>query len=304
MRLETIEEFRALFPEAFRKDGSIILDGTKANSDLIESLPPGLVVNGDLDMRGCQGLKSIQDLRVKGNVTFKGCGSLNHIGPNILVGGSADFSHCNALTSFVADKMVVGENLSLDCCTKLNEVVFDVPGIIPGHLSLSGCRSLKSISRVHVGASLEASDCFSLQHLDNGIKAFSINLIRCHSLQHLPAYISVKRGINISETSIMSLPEGLTIDGWLVARKCNELTSLPEDLYVTKWLSLQDCKNLKKIPDTIDVGDYIDLLGCDNVQISENFLNKNPNKVILPNHFIPTSDETDPEIEAESPEPF
>jgi hypothetical protein len=68
--------------------------------------------------------------------------------------------------------------------------------------------------------------------------------------------LNVKGNLNLSDTSITSLPEGLVVDGDLNLSR-TEIESLPNDLIVEGELWLRRCKNLKSLPKGLKV--YQDL---------------------------------------------
>ena len=66
--------------------------------------------------------------------------------------------------------------------------------------------------------------------------------------------LNIKGGLDLSETVITSLPNGLKIGGELDLIDCPNLTSLPEDLDVGYSLYLYNCKNLTSLPKGLQVG--------------------------------------------------
>jgi len=68
--------------------------------------------------------------------------------------------------------------------------------------------------------------------------------------------LNIEGNLNLSDTSITSLPEGLVVDGDLNLSR-TEIQSLPEGLEVKGELWLRRCKNLKLLPKGLKV--YHDL---------------------------------------------
>jgi hypothetical protein len=66
--------------------------------------------------------------------------------------------------------------------------------------------------------------------------------------------LNIKGGLDLSETVITSLPNGLKIGGELDLIDCPNLISLPEDLKVGGDLFLYECKNLTSLPKGLQVG--------------------------------------------------
>ena len=66
--------------------------------------------------------------------------------------------------------------------------------------------------------------------------------------------LNIKGGLDLSETVITSLPNGLKIGGYLKLLDCPNLISLPEDLKVGGDLFLYECKNLTSLPKGLQVG--------------------------------------------------
>ena len=64
------------------------------------------------------------------------------------------------------------------------------------------------------------------------------------------------------DESIISLPETLTVTGFLSLRGCTSLISLPETLTVIGFLYLEGCTSLVSLPETLKVGDSLILTGC------------------------------------------
>ena len=65
--------------------------------------------------------------------------------------------------------------------------------------------------------------------------------------------------LDLSGTQITSLPDGLTVGGWLYLRG-TQITSLPDGLTVGRWLDLSDTP-ITSLPDGLTVGEWLDLSG-------------------------------------------
>ncbi len=74
--------------------------------------------------------------------------------------------------------------------------------------------------------------------------------------------LNVKRSLDLSNSSITSLPDGLRVSGYMFLNGCTSLTSLSDDLYVGRSLNLFGCTSLKSLPNGLKVGGYLVLNGC------------------------------------------
>jgi hypothetical protein len=77
--------------------------------------------------------------------------------------------------------------------------------------------------------------------------------------------LNIKGDLDLSETVITSLPNGLKIGGDLDLIDCSNLTSLPEGLEVGGDLDLENCTNLTSLPEGLKVGGELDLENCTNL---------------------------------------
>jgi len=67
--------------------------------------------------------------------------------------------------------------------------------------------------------------------------------------------LNVKGDLGLSNTPIQSLPDNLTVGGFLDLEGCKNITSLPSGLKVKGSLDLRDT-NITKLPPDLQVGDY------------------------------------------------
>jgi len=61
---------------------------------------------------------------------------------------------------------------------------------------------------------------------------------------------------------LISLPDGLSVTGWMDLSCCTALTALPDSLVVDDWLDLQRCTALASLPDDMVIGETLYLQGC------------------------------------------
>ena len=66
--------------------------------------------------------------------------------------------------------------------------------------------------------------------------------------------LNVDDELSLSNTNIVSLPDGLKVGGTLYLENCTSLTSLPDGLQVGWSLSLIGCTSLKTLPNGLKVG--------------------------------------------------
>ena len=90
-----------------------------------------------------------------------------------------------------------------------------------------------------------------------------LNLDGCSSLISLPDGLTVGGNLHLHGcTSLVSLPDGLTVGGGLYLTGCTSLVSLPEGLTVGENLYLSGCTSLVSLPDGLTVGGGLYLTGC------------------------------------------
>jgi hypothetical protein len=70
--------------------------------------------------------------------------------------------------------------------------------------------------------------------------------------------LDVRGDINLEKTKIKSLPNGLTVSGNLILNYCKNLTSLPDNLTVGGFLEIRSC-NITELPIELKVGKWLDL---------------------------------------------
>ena len=65
--------------------------------------------------------------------------------------------------------------------------------------------------------------------------------------------LNVDDELSLSNTNIVSLPDGLKVGGTLYLENCTSLKTLPNDLYVGRSLFLTDCTSLTSLPNGLKV---------------------------------------------------
>jgi hypothetical protein len=66
--------------------------------------------------------------------------------------------------------------------------------------------------------------------------------------------LNIKGDIDLSYTRIASLPDNLTISGYLFLRGCTKLRSLPNNLTVSIGVILYGCTNLERLGRNLSIG--------------------------------------------------
>ncbi len=73
--------------------------------------------------------------------------------------------------------------------------------------------------------------------------------------------LNIEGNLNLTDSKITSLPEGLKVGGYLNLGFCPNLTSLPKGLEVGEKLSLMYSK-IESLPEVLKVGGYLNLSDC------------------------------------------
>jgi len=112
---------------------------------LVDELPSGLVVNGNLNLSDCTGLRSLPaGLEVRGSLDLYDCTGLRSLPDDLTVGGSLGLARCTGLTA-LPDGLKVGGGLDLTECTGLRSLPKDLT--VGGNLYLFPCSGIKSLPK-------------------------------------------------------------------------------------------------------------------------------------------------------------
>ena len=91
----------------------------------------------------------------------------------------------------------------------------------------------------------------------------NIDLSNDKSIISLPETLTVTGFLYLLGcTSLTSLPKILSVGGSLYLTGCTSLTSLPEKLKVGRFLYLSGCTSLTSLSEKLSVGGYLNLKGC------------------------------------------
>jgi hypothetical protein len=215
----------------------------------IRSLPAGLTVRGDLDLRQCQRLKRVGDgLWVWGD---------------LLVGG-----RCPEPPWWEEEWLKEAERphippLSLHALSRDEQCPL---AALPAGLRVGGDLRLLNGRRVErlpeglrVGRSIELAGCTALERLPDPFEAHGdLTISGAPSLTALPARLSVKGSLRLIGAQIERLPEHLAVGGDLILECCPRLTGLPEELAVGGSLVVRRCP-IARLPEGLRVGRDVSL---------------------------------------------
>ncbi|QEH38783.1 hypothetical protein OJF2_73910 [Aquisphaera giovannonii] len=210
----------------------------------IRSLPAGLTVRGDLDLRQCQRLTRIGDgLCVSGDLRVGGrCPEPPWWERKWL--REAETSHTPAM----ALRTLSGD----DQCPL---------AALPSELRIGGDLRLRKLRRLErlpeglfVGRSIELAGCTSLARLPDPFEVHGdLTIQSAPSLAALPDRLVVKGNLRVIGAHIESLPGHLTVGEDLVLECCDRLTTLPDGLAVGGSLVVRRCP-IGRIPEGLRVG--------------------------------------------------
>jgi len=191
-------------PHGLRVRGSLILSHLRL-------LPPGLEVEGDLDLRCCERLRRVGDgLVVSGDLLLGGGASLpawlssleDRVGP---------LSHNRFIPLHrLPDPCRVGRDLVLVNCHHLEHLPGELQ--VGGSVSLRGCRALRRLP-----------DSLCVER--------DLTLVRCDALAALPEGLVVRGSLHLERClALTGWPAKLTVEGDLVVTGCPRLSLLPHGL--------------------------------------------------------------------------
>jgi hypothetical protein len=132
-------------------------------------------------------------------------------------------------------------------------------------------------ANLKVQGHLSFKNNLKLTHLPDGLTAPSLDLNGCPNIRELPADLRVRRldisnsaiesvpplslyELEASNTPLVSLPQGLRVEGRINLIGCARLVALPPNLK-TGSLVLHNCKSLESLPEDLDVY-FLDVSGC------------------------------------------
>ncbi|NLS95422.1 MAG: hypothetical protein GXX96_25055 [Planctomycetaceae bacterium] len=245
----------------------------------IRTLPAGLSVAGNLDLRQCQRLRRIGDgLVVGGNLQIGGrCSDglqwrrelvndngrdpdfiafkklsrdhqcpLERLPEGLTVDGNLHLRSCYRLQQLPAKYRLGGDVLveSCRCFRRLPD-----PFAVTGNLTLKGCRRLQELPEsLCVGGDLRLIGLPVTRLPERLVVDGSLILENCAALTELPSGLTVFRDLIVRRCSIAALPEKLKVGRNLLVDRCNEITDMPTDLRVGQDICLRRCARIRSLP--------------------------------------------------------
>jgi hypothetical protein len=121
----------------------------------------------------------------------------------------------------------------------------------------------KNETGIHLEGSIDASFCKKLESLGN-VKSVSGYLdLNNTSLKNLPNGLQIAEYLDLSDnTALETLPIGLRVGRNLFLTRCTSLKNLPNGLEVGESLYLRDCTALTELPSDLQVGGNLYLANC------------------------------------------
>ena len=84
-----------------------------------------------------------------------------------------------------------------------------------------------------------------------------VKLLNSKHFEFTKEELIVKGDLDLSETNIKELPQGLQVKGYLHLNDCTSLKELPKGLEVGQNLYLRGCVRLGKLPQGLKVGGHL-----------------------------------------------
>jgi hypothetical protein len=210
----------------------------------IRSLPPGLTVRGDLDLRQCQRLRQL--------------GDGTEVAGDLLIGGRCldpPWWEDRWLREPRGDRVRTSapRGLSRDGQCPLAELPSGLS--VGGDLRLRNCRRLVRLpDDLRVGRSIALAGCTALDHLPDPFEVRGdLTILSAPGLTSLPTRLIVEGHLRLIGVRIDHLPAGLTVGGDLTLECCPRLANLPEGLTVGGSLIVRRCP-IERLPRELRVG--------------------------------------------------
>lgn len=228
-------------------EGSLMLAKTR-----IRSLPGGLEVSGDLDLRQCQRFRGFED------------GGLV-VGGNLVIGGDAEDSVLLGSDPTVRERY--GNRVADFVRTPSREnrcPMAELPDVtsIAGSLVLRSCHNLMSLPKdLTVGDSIVIRSCTQLKEFRGPTVVNGSLALVGSGIERLPDELVVKGDLTLEGLPLTKLPSRLEVGGSLRIHQCPRLTALPTQLTVGKDLVLKST-GVVRVPETLRVGRSLCIERC------------------------------------------
>ncbi len=211
----------------------------------VTGLPRDLTVNGDLIVRGCHALRSLPDGLKATVIDAQFCYSLEHVGRGLRVHRLV-LKFCDDLARLPDDMLV--HSLSVHDCHCLPHIPINRELFV---LDLVRCDLISDLSHVGVTCELVVEYCHNLRRLPRELYVDRLSLVGCSSLKELPSVLHTTRNAYISTCAhLEKMPRKLFVGDDLVISRCPKLRSLPADSEVVGEVILTD-KPLISVPSHI-----------------------------------------------------
>lgn len=177
--------------------------------------PNGLVVKGNLNLRGEKGLSHLPDNLHCQSLDISDCPNLYALPEGL---------QCNDL---------IAQNLKI---TYLPQVQ------VKFRLDLSGCTSLEELPGNLKAGSLVLRDCTGLKQLPEGLDVYFLDISGCILLEHFPQHGSIQVGHLVARGChrLRELPTWLDKIAQLDLSGCLNISQIPAHLHISSWLDLAD----------------------------------------------------------------
>ena len=109
-----------------------------------------------------------------------------------------------------------------------------------------------------------------MSNLEQQISKFEEQTGRQLNIKNNKPYYAGDLDLDLRDTGITSLPDNLTVGGYLDLEGCTGITSLPDNLIVGEYLDLDGCTGITSLPDNLIVGGYLDLDGTGITSLPDN----------------------------------
>ncbi len=203
----------------------------------LETLPPNLLVHGDLIIRSCKRLEEVpEDLRVRGSLILIGCANLHRLPKSMELDG---------------DLIIIGSPLLRELPASLN-----VSGL---HISGCGLRELPADLRVRDTLHLEF--CSHLRRLSasEGVHN-SVRIENC-PVEELPARMFASTAVRVRNAALVRCATIFQAPRVSLTR-CGDLRAVTGEFKGTRYLSLRENPVLREFPATEKQLAELDLADC------------------------------------------
>lgn len=216
--------------------------------------PAGMRVEGVLNLAGMRTLQSLpSNLRAE-SIDVSDCPRLRHL-PDRLQCATLILRRSGIET--LPPDMAVSTNIDAQDCRRLHSL----PALRVDQLNLRGCTALERLPDGLVARIVDVSQCSSLTEIPASVARYihHLNASQCTGLEALPDSFAGLITLNVSGcTQLATLPEGITIRRW-VDVSGSSLQSLPWSLRSVNvlWRGVPVSDRVAFHPETITVAEIL-----------------------------------------------